>query len=89
MAVKTTKANETSTGMKPTLGLTGVTINAMALIAPGAFLLRPHCQRSSYGETLNVSFIMRWFLRTSLILRTNEEIGVNIYHAQFLCIPSL
>jgi amino acid transporter len=26
------------TGMKPTLGLTGVTINAMALIAPGAFL---------------------------------------------------
>jgi APA family basic amino acid/polyamine antiporter len=25
-------------GMKPTLGLTGVTINAMALIAPGAFL---------------------------------------------------
>src|SRR5947209_8143890 len=26
------------TGMKPTLGLTGVTMNAMALIAPGAFL---------------------------------------------------
>ena len=25
-------------GMKPTLGLTGVTVNAMALIAPGAFL---------------------------------------------------
>ena len=33
-------ATQTSTegGMKPTLGLTGVTINAMALIAPGAFL---------------------------------------------------
>ena len=28
----------TSTGMKKTLGLTGVTVNAMALIAPGAFL---------------------------------------------------
>lgn len=27
-----------STGMKATLGLTGVTVNAMALIAPGAFL---------------------------------------------------
>ncbi|MBV8195626.1 MAG: APC family permease, partial [Candidatus Dormibacteraeota bacterium] len=27
-----------SGGMKPTLGLTGVTVNAMALIAPGAFL---------------------------------------------------
>ena len=26
------------TGMKKTLGLTGVTVNAMALIAPGAFL---------------------------------------------------
>ena len=28
----------TSTGTKPTLGLTGLTSNAMALIAPGAFL---------------------------------------------------
>ena len=36
MAAQTT--SEASTGMKPTLGLTGVTINAMALIAPGAFL---------------------------------------------------
>ncbi|HLY76177.1 MAG TPA: APC family permease, partial [Planctomycetota bacterium] len=27
-----------STGLKATLGLTGLTINAMALIAPGAFL---------------------------------------------------
>ncbi len=27
-----------STGMKKTRGLTGVTVNAMALIAPGAFL---------------------------------------------------
>ena len=30
--------NETSAGMKKTLGLVGVTMNAMALIAPGAFL---------------------------------------------------
>ena len=36
MATQTT--DSTATGMKPTLGLTGVTINAMALIAPGAFL---------------------------------------------------
>ncbi len=34
MAAQTT----TSTGMRKTLGLTGVTVNAMALIAPGAFL---------------------------------------------------
>ncbi len=31
-------AANSSTGMKKTLGLTGVTVNAMALIAPGAFL---------------------------------------------------
>ena len=27
-----------TSGLKPTLGLTGVTMNAMALMAPGAFL---------------------------------------------------
>src|ERR1700687_725808 len=31
-------AEETQNKMVPTLGLTGVTVNAMALIAPGAFL---------------------------------------------------
>jgi amino acid transporter len=31
-------SNQNTTGMKKTLGLTGVTVNAMALIAPGAFL---------------------------------------------------
>ncbi|MDE3112569.1 MAG: APC family permease [Chloroflexota bacterium] len=35
MAAETAAA---TTGMKKTLGLTGVTVNAMALIAPGAFL---------------------------------------------------
>ncbi|HVU14302.1 MAG TPA: APC family permease [Phototrophicaceae bacterium] len=33
-----TDAPSSTTGMKKTLGLTGVTVNAMALIAPGAFL---------------------------------------------------
>lgn len=32
------EASSSTTGMKKTLGLTGVTVNAMALIAPGAFL---------------------------------------------------
>ena len=31
-------ADNTAPEMKPTLGLTGLTMNAMALIAPGAFL---------------------------------------------------
>src|SRR5262245_56253863 len=32
------KQESGTSGVKPTLGLTGVTVNAMALIAPGAFL---------------------------------------------------
>ncbi|HEY4988540.1 MAG TPA: APC family permease [Opitutaceae bacterium] len=35
--------------MKPTLGLTGLTINAMALIAPGAFLWLMFQEQSLYG----------------------------------------
>jgi amino acid transporter len=39
------------TGMKPTLSLTGVTINAMALIAPGAFLWTTFESQSGTGAT--------------------------------------
>ncbi|MGA7724794.1 MAG: APC family permease [Opitutaceae bacterium] len=35
--------------MKPTLGLTGLTINAMALIAPGAFLWLTYQEQALYG----------------------------------------
>src|ERR1700726_2632390 len=38
LTVATETSGKSTTGMKPTLGLTGVTVNAMALIAPGAFL---------------------------------------------------
>jgi basic amino acid/polyamine antiporter, APA family len=34
---------------RATLGLTGLTSNAMALIAPGAFLWLTYCQQSAYG----------------------------------------
>jgi amino acid transporter len=37
------------TEIKPTLGLTGLTINAMALIAPGAFLWLTFQEQSLYG----------------------------------------
>ncbi|HUD49169.1 MAG TPA: APC family permease [Candidatus Baltobacteraceae bacterium] len=37
------------TEMKPTLGLTGLTINAMALIAPGAFLWLTYEEQALYG----------------------------------------
>jgi len=35
--------------MKPTLGLTGLTVNAMALIAPGAFLWLTFEEQSTFG----------------------------------------
>jgi len=35
--------------MKATLGLTGLTSNAMALIAPGAFLWLTFSEQSAYG----------------------------------------
>src|ERR1700691_4598367 len=40
------------TEMKPTLGLTGLTINAMALIAPGAFLWLTYEEQALYGAPL-------------------------------------
>jgi amino acid transporter len=44
-------AEETTTEMKPTLGLTGLTSNAMALIAPGAFLWLTFFIQSTTGVT--------------------------------------
>jgi amino acid transporter len=40
------------TTIKPTLGLTGLTINAMALIAPGAFLWLTYQEQSLYGAPM-------------------------------------
>src|ERR1035441_5690813 len=44
--------SEKPTTMKPTLGLTGLTINAMALIAPGAFLWLTYQEQSLYGAPM-------------------------------------
>ncbi|HEY0791148.1 MAG TPA: APC family permease [Chthoniobacterales bacterium] len=44
---------------KPTLGLTGLTMNAMALIAPGAFLWLTYAQQSLYGAPMAGSAM--WF----------------------------
>src|SRR5665213_282197 len=38
--------------MKPTLGLTGLTVNAMALIAPGAFLWLTFQEQALYGAPM-------------------------------------
>jgi amino acid transporter len=45
--------------MKATLGLTGLTVNAMALIAPGAFLWLTYQIQSAYGAPMAGSDI--WF----------------------------
>ena len=45
--------------MKKTLGLTGLTMNAMALIAPGAFLWLTFAQQSQYGAPMAGSAM--WF----------------------------
>src|SRR5215469_15027886 len=66
MAVQTT--NESSTGMKPSLGLTGVTINAMALIAPGAFLWTTFQSQSNPGSAMNMWFAV--FVATAIALLT-------------------
>src|SRR5262249_40286359 len=44
---------------KATLGLTGLTVNAMALIAPGAFLWLTFAQQSLYGQPM--AAIAMWF----------------------------
>src|SRR5689334_25345953 len=47
------------TAPKPTLGLTGLTSNAMALIAPGAFLWLTYSMQSGYGKP--IAGISMWF----------------------------
>ena len=44
-------AEKTAPEMKPTLGLTGLTMNAMALIAPGAFLWLTFLIQATTGIT--------------------------------------
>ncbi len=66
MAVQT--SNESTTGMKPSLGLTGVTINAMALIAPGAFLWTTYQAQSAPGSAMSMWFAV--FVATAIALLT-------------------
>ncbi|MBV9491075.1 MAG: APC family permease [Verrucomicrobia bacterium] len=47
------------TSTRPTLGLTGLTMNAMALIAPGAFLWLTYAQQCLYGAPMAGSAM--WF----------------------------
>jgi len=53
--------------LKPTLGLTGVTINAMALIAPGAFLWTTFQSQCAFGAS---SMWLSVFVATCVALAT-------------------
>src|SRR5579864_1456957 len=66
MATQTSSKN--STEMKPSLGLTGVTINAMALIAPGAFLWTTYQLQAAPGSAMNMWFAV--FVATAIALFT-------------------
>ena len=54
---KELKMADASVEMKPTLGLTGLTMNAMALIAPGAFLWLTFAGQSAAGATAPAMWI--------------------------------
>jgi APA family basic amino acid/polyamine antiporter len=54
-----TPTASTPTAPKPTHGLTGLTSNAMALIAPGAFLWLTYSMQSNYGKP--IAGIGMWF----------------------------
>jgi basic amino acid/polyamine antiporter, APA family len=54
-------AENTAAEMKPTLGLTGLTMNAMALIAPGAFLWLTFVAQGTAGNTAPAMWIGIFF----------------------------
>src|SRR5712691_5167997 len=63
-----TSNGKTTTGMKPTLGLTGLTINAMALIAPGAFLWTTYQLQAAPGSAMSMWAAV--FVATAIALLT-------------------
>src|ERR1700733_5239903 len=71
VATDTPQPKPTSGTMKPTLGLTGLTSNAMALIAPGAFLWLTFEEQSAYGSpSAGAAMWMGMLLATVLCLAT-------------------
>lgn len=63
-----TSTSSSPVTMKPTLGLTGVTINAMALIAPGAFLWTTYELQAQPGSAPNMWFAV--FIATAISMLT-------------------
>ena len=68
-------ADTSTTAPKPTLGLTGLTSNAMALIAPGAFLWLTYAMQAGYGQP--AAGMSMWF-DTSAISATHFVGGLSV-----------
>ena len=71
-------ADNAAPTMKPTLGLTGLTMNAMALIAPGAFLWLTFVAQGTAGATApamwaGIVFALLLCLCDGSLLRGNGE----------------
>src|SRR5450432_1599002 len=60
-------SQKNTASMKPTLGLTGLTFNAMALIAPGAFLWLTFEEQALYGAPLAGAAMWFGFLLALLL----------------------
>src|SRR5471032_424633 len=60
-------AEKNTASMKPTLGLTGLTFNAMALIAPGAFLWLTFEEQALYGAPMAGAAMWFGFLMALLL----------------------
>jgi hypothetical protein len=61
--------------MKPTLGLTGLTMNAMALIAPGAFLWLTFVAQGTAGNTAPAMWAGILFAVLLYFTRTTRSAG--------------
>ena len=68
--------------MKPTLGLTGVTVNAMALIAPGAFLWITFVVQAGYAYPSGMAMwagifaaLLLAYATASLVLGTGQALS--------------
>ena len=59
--------------MKKTLGLTGVTVNAMALIAPGAFLWLTFQMQSLYGAPMAGCAMWLMFILVIVVTRQSSK----------------
>ncbi len=58
-----------------TLGITGLTMNAMALIAPGAFLWLTFQMQSLYGAPMaGISMWFRHFVRPAALFRNSDQL---------------